>query len=229
MPEYLVEMAMCYSKPSLDSAYQAFEKAGLRTLYVVPLYPQYSATTTAAVFDQLFKVLNKCRFLPELHLINQYADHPAYIKAITSSIKAYWEKHGQSNYLLYSFHGLPKKQFEKGDPYYCFCHKTQRLVQEALACDVPQEMVFQSQFGPSQWLEPACEARLIELAKQGVKSIDVVCPGFSVDCLETLDEIENEYAEVFEQHGGETLRYIPALNDSDAQVSMFQEILKDYI
>jgi ferrochelatase len=222
-----IHMAMCYGAPSISDAMEALKKAGVMHLTVLPLYPQYSATTTGAVYDQVMRVLQKWKYLPSLHMINEYAGHPAYIKTLADHVCAFWAKQGKPEQLLLSYHGLPKKQFAAGDPYYCFCHKTTRLLKEALTAEgVLIEMVFQSRFGPSAWLEPSCDEVLSNIAQEGIRRVDVFCPGFAVDCLETIDEIGYEYHALFIEKGGEQLRYIPALNDGDDHVALLLSVAK---
>ena len=228
LPESVVEMAMCYSEPNVKTALERMRSKGVMHLTVLPLYPQYSATTVGAVFDQVTRILQSWRYLPSLNFISQYVHVPAYINAMVAQMKAYWQAHGQPNHLLLSYHGIPQKQYDLGDPYACFCHKTTRLIKEALE-GVPFEItqVFQSQFGPSQWLEPACEKTLEDLAHAGTKRVDVFCPGFAVDCLETIDEIDFEYKTLFASVGGGELHYIPALNATPAHVEVLQAIVSN--
>jgi ferrochelatase len=183
---------------------------------VLPAYPQYSGTTSASVFDAFYAWAQRTRWVPELRFINQYADHPGYIAALAARIRAHWDSHGRSEHLLMSFHGVPERTLHLGDPYHCQCHKTGRLLAEALALTPDQwTLTFQSRFGKAKWLEPYTEPTACAKAKDGVRTLDVVCPGFTADCLETLEEIQEEVAEAYMAAGGETLTYIPCLN-SDA-------------
>ena len=214
-----VELAMTYGQPSVDAAIDRLLADGARRLLVLPLYPQYSGTTTAAVFDAVMKKLGQLRWIPETRLINNYHDDPAFIDALASSIRAHWANHPRGEKLLMSFHGIPKSLLEKGDPYFCQCQKTARLLAETLGLGDDQWMIaFQSRVGAEEWLSPYTDETVRTLGKQGIREIDVVCPGFSTDCLETLEEIAMQNAEFFQAAGGQALRYIAALNDSDAHI-----------
>lgn len=222
----LVDLAMRYGKPSIRSSLEALRKAGARRLLVLPMYPQYSATTTASVFDEVTHVLSGWRWLPDLRFINHYHDHPKYIEALASSIRAHWQKHPRGQKLLFSFHGIPQRYFDNGDPYFCHCQKTARLVAEKLQLEDTQwQVVFQSRFGREPWLQPYCDKTLEALPAEGVTSVDIVCPGFSADCLETLEEVDMDNRAVFLQAGGLEYRYIPALNDSEAHIEALCEVL----
>lgn len=221
-----VAYAMRYGQPSIASALAKFRAANVSKILVLPLYPQYSAATTASTFDAINKQLRQYRFVPEIRTIHQYADDTAYINALVQSIKQQWQTHGQNDVLLFSYHGLPQKFFEQGDPYYCYCSKTTRLVTEVLGLKEDQwRMTFQSRFGAAKWLQPYTDKTLIELAKQG-KSVDVICPGFAADCLETLEEINIRNRELFESNGGKQFSYIPALNDNDDHISCLADIVE---
>ncbi|PJF30307.1 MAG: ferrochelatase [Candidatus Thermofonsia Clade 1 bacterium] len=208
-----VALGMRYGNPSIPYALRELHAANVRRLLVLPLFPQYSATTVASVFDAVTQELRRWRWLPEVRFITSYHDHAGYIAALAQSIREAWQQHGQSEKLVFSFHGIPKRYFTGGDPYYCFCHKTARLVAESLG--LPEEryvVAFQSLFGREEWLRPYTSDTLEELAKSGVQSVDVICPGFAADCLETLEEIDGENREVFLEAGGKAYHYIPALN-----------------
>ncbi len=223
-----VKLGMRYGKPSIQTAMAEFKQENIAKLIVIPLYPQYSATTTGSTFDSISYQLAQWRYIPALRFVNGYADFAPYITAISDSIIAYWKNNGRGEKLLISFHGLPKQNLKKGDPYYCFCHKTARLIAEHLALDKSQwQMVFQSRFGKAQWLEPYCNQTLANLASQGIKTVDVVCPGFPVDCLETLEEISETYAEAFIAAGGKKLNYIPALNSTPQHVEMLHRLIEE--
>lgn len=225
-----VHLAMRYGQPSIDSVMQTLQKSSIRKLIVLPLYPQYAASTTASSIDAVNQALSQWRFQPSLHVINSYHDFPPYIQSIKSSISSFYNKREAAEKLLISFHGLPKRSLELGDPYYCFCHKSARLIANALNYQTSQwQMVFQSRFGKAEWLQPYCEKTLIELAQAGVKTVDVICPGFATDCLETLEEIQQSYAESFIQAGGKQLRYIPALNASPEHITMLAQLVKPYL
>jgi len=199
----------------------------VRRLLVLPLYPQYSAATTATTYDAVSLEMRRWRWLPEIRFINQYHDHPRYIEALAKSVKTFWAEHGQQEKLVMSFHGLPKRNLELGDPYHCQCLKTGRLLAEALDLKPEQWLVtFQSRFGKAEWLKPYTDKTLENLAQQGVKSVDVVCPGFSADCLETLEEIAVENRDVFKAAGGESYTYIPALNDNAEHIQALADLIQ---
>jgi ferrochelatase len=222
----IVDMAMTYGKPSIKNGLEGLRKAGARRLLILPLYPQYSATTTAAVFDQVTNVLQGWRWLPDLRMINQYHDHPKYIEALANSIKKQWRENPRGELLLFSFHGIPQRYIDNGDPYFCHCQKTARLVADKLALNPSEwKVVFQSRFGREPWLEPYCSVTLQELPDTGTKNIDIICPGFAADCLETLEEIQMENKKLFLEAGGESFNYIPCLNDNNDHIDALCEIL----
>jgi len=225
-----VELAMRYGSPSIIDGLQRLKEKNAQRILMLPLYPQYCATTTASVFDAVADCFKDMRFIPELRTINQYCDDTHYIDAVAKQISNHWQNHGKGEHLLFSFHGLPQRNFDLGDPYYCFCHKTTRLVAEQLGlCQDDYTLVFQSRFGKAKWLQPYCESTLISLAENGVKQVDVICPGFAADCLETLEEISIRYGERFVTAGGERLNYIPALNDSDAHIEALFALLNRHL
>jgi ferrochelatase len=216
-----VELAMRYGNPSIAEGLEKLRLAGARRIVVLPLYPQYSASTTASTFDAVTNEIQGWRWIPELRFINHYHDENAYISALASSIQGYWSEHGQPEKLVMSFHGIPKEYFMAGDPYFCECHKTARLVAEELGLEAEQwQLTFQSRLGPKEWLTPYTDKTLETLAREGVKKVHVVCPGFSADCLETLEEIAMENKEVFIQAGGEDYKYISCLNDEPGHIDM---------
>ncbi|MDH5710978.1 MAG: ferrochelatase [Gammaproteobacteria bacterium] len=222
----IVDLAMRYGSPSIRDSLNALRKAGTRRLLILPMYPQYSATTTASVFDEVTNVLRDWRWLPDLRFINDYHDNRIYIEALANSIRQHWQQNGRANKLLFSFHGIPQRYFESGDPYFCHCQKTARLVAEALELtDGTWQVVFQSRFGREPWLQPYCDKTLEALPAQGVKSVDIICPGFTADCLETLEEISIENRQLFLDAGGEQFHYIPALNTSDEHIRVLCEVL----
>lgn len=224
---WIVDCAMRYGKPALREKLQAFKQAGVDEIVVVPMYPQYSTTTTASIFDVVMDECAKWWQMPSLRFISEYHQSPTYIKAIADSVRAHWDMHGQAELLLMSFHGLPAKLTELGDPYYYHCQSTARLIADELGLrDNQWRLVFQSRFGKAEWLKPYCVEELEALPKQDIKLIDVICPGFSVDCLETLEEIAIGNKEVFIEAGGKSYRYIPALNDSDAHVDVIIDLIK---
>jgi len=187
----------------------------------LPLYPQYSGATTGTVADAVFANLSQWRWVPELRLLGAYHDDPDYIKALADSIRLHWQEKGQGDKLFISFHGMPKATLEAGDPYFCQCHKTARLLAAELGLQETQwEMAFQSRFGKAEWLQPYAAKRFVQLPGEGIKHLTVVCPGFAVDCLETIDEIAMEGREEFMAAGGEQFDYVPALNASSQHVSL---------
>lgn len=218
--EVPVELAMTYGEPSADGALARLKAAGVTRLLVLPLYPQYSATTTAAAMDAVFRVLMADRDPPELRIIRQYHDDPGYIEALARSVESYWARHGRGEHLLLSFHGIPQRNLLRGDPYHCHCHKTTRLLAERLGVGPGSiSLSFQSRLGRLPWLQPYTDEHLPALARRGLKTVDVLCPGFAADCLETLEEVAIRYAEAFMAAGGKALRYIPALNDDPAHIA----------
>lgn len=223
-----VELAMRYGNPSVADGLARLKDAGARRILVLPLYPQYSATTTASTFDAVTQELQTWRWVPEMRFVNQYHDDPGYISALSAQISESFDAFGQPEKLLFSFHGIPKQYFMEGDPYHCQCHKTARLTADALGLkDEDWELTFQSRVGPREWLKPYTDHTLKDWGKKGVKSVSVACPGFSADCLETLEEIAVENRDYYLEAGGEDYRYIPALNDTpehiDALVSLVQK------
>lgn len=225
----VVELAMRYGNPSIRSALERMHAANVRKLLVFPLYPQYSATTTASTFDAVANVLKTWRWIPELRMINHYHDHAGYIAALAESIRLYWAGHGKPDKLLFSFHGLPKKYLVAGDPYFCECHKTARLVATQLQLEADEWTVtFQSRFGPTEWLKPYTGDVLQGWAKSGITNVQLVCPGFSADCLETLEEIQIQYRQIFLEAGGKQFAYIPALNDSAAHLDVLTGIILNH-
>ncbi len=222
-----VELAMRYGEPSISAGLQRLREQNVRELFVLPLYPQYSATTTGSVFDAVARELKTWRWIPTLHMVNEYAGEENYIAALSDSVLRHWENRSPSECLLFSFHGLPKRSLPEGDPYYCFCHKTARLVAERLGLEKHQwRLVFQSRFGREEWLQPYCDKTLQALPGEGVKSVDVICPGFAADCLETLEEINITNRRLFLQAGGESFHYIPALNDDPQHLQALVKVLK---
>ncbi len=224
--DFRVEIGMRYGKPSIEGAVRNLHEAGIRELVVVPLYPQYSGSTNGSTFDGLSKALNKQRWVPKLQFISDYYQNPAYTKAIGESIKSYWQAHGRKQKLLMSFHGIPKKYVAKGDPYQHQCEVSAQTIANYLGLSDDEWMlVFQSRLGAQEWLKPYCDKTLEALPNQGVKSVDIICPGFSVDCLETLEEIEGENQEIFLAAGGESYSYIPCLNDQDDHARLMRDIV----
>lgn len=223
-----VELGMRYGNPSIDEALERLRAARVRRLLVLPLYPQYSGTTTGATFDALAASLARWRWLPALRMVDSYHEHSAYIDALARQIRAHRDAHGRRRPLLFSFHGLPRRYLDAGDPYFCHCHKTARLVAERLdLADDAWAVAFQSRFGREPWLQPYTDEVLSRWPAEGIDEVDVCCPGFPADCLETLEEVAIGYRELFLERGGKELSYIPALNDSEAHVTALQRILED--
>ncbi|MBW8831885.1 MAG: ferrochelatase [Burkholderiales bacterium] len=209
-----VRYAMRYGNPSIASALDELKAEGVDRVLVLPLYPQYCAATTASVFDAVFQWAGKRRSLPEMRFVNRYHDDPSYINALAKRVIDHSKTHGRPGKLVLSFHGVPKRTLLLGDPYHCECQKTARLLADRLNFTPGQVVVtFQSRFGKAQWLQPYTEPTLVELAKQGVKRVDVMCPGFTSDCLETLEEIDQEARASYLSAGGGEFNYIPCLND----------------
>lgn len=224
-----VVLGMRYGKPSLKDAMLQLRKAHIEQMVVLPLYPQFSATTTATTFDQLAKELKPCRHLPEMVFINDYYQHPAYIKALAQSVQSFWQQESKAEVLVMSFHGLPKEYVDKGDPYQKQCLQTAQLLAQALNLQAGEWQVsFQSRFGPREWLKPYTDQAVKSLAEKGHRHIQVICPGFAVDCLETLEEIAEQIKESFIHAGGKQFEYIPCLNDSPEHVQMLVEVLGAY-
>lgn len=223
-------LAMRYGTPSIAEGLEALRARGARRILVLPMYPQYSATTTASVFDAVTEEVRRWRWIPELRFVNQYHDDLGYLDALAASVQEYQSEHGRPDLLLMSFHGIPREYFDAGDPYHCQCHKTARLLAERLGLGVGEYQVsFQSRLGPKQWLEPYTDETLKSLPGKGVRNVQVVCPGFSADCLETLEEIAVENRDVFLEAGGETYRYIPCLNDQRAHVDALAGLVRRHM
>jgi protoporphyrin/coproporphyrin ferrochelatase len=209
-----VAVGMRYGNPAIREGLDELRQKGCRRILVLPLYPQYAAATTGSTFDAVAQELTRWRWVPELRTIHQYHDDPAYVGALAASIREAWAVGGEPEMLLFSFHGVPQRYFDGGDPYHCACHKTARLAAEELGLEKDRYLVtFQSLFGREEWIKPYTDVTVRALAGSGVKSLDVVCPGFSADCLETLEEIDGQNRGFFEEAGGERFRYIAALND----------------
>lgn len=209
-----VEFGMCYGNPSIESALKKLQAQHCNRILVLPLYPQYAASSTAAAMDAVWRTLIRTRNLPEIRTVRNYHDNPGYIAALAASVHEHWTLHGQPDQLVMSFHGMPRATLEQGDPYHCECQKTARLLAESLQLARGQYRVcFQSRFGRARWLQPELAASLRTMAKQGVRRVDVVCPGFASDCLETLEEAAIEGKATFLAAGGSEFHYIPALNE----------------
>lgn len=216
---FAVELGMSYGNPSMQSAIDKLKAQHCDRILVFPLYPQYAASSTASAMDAVFRVLLKTRNQPAIRSIRNYNDHPAYIAALASSVREHWRINGKPNKLVMSFHGVPKVHLTSGDPYHCQCHKTGRLLAEALELNKDEYLIaFQSRFGKQEWLKPYLASTLEDLGKAKTERIDVVCPGFSSDCLETLEEIAMEGKHIFQSNGGGEYNYISALNENEAWI-----------
>ncbi len=225
-----LEYAMRYGEPSIASALDRLRASGCDRIVVVPLYPQYAASTTAAVHDAVGAWVARTRNVPELRLVRHFHDHAGYVGALAAGVRRHWEANGRSSMLVMSFHGLPRASLEKGDPYFCECQKTARLLAEALGLgDAEWRLTFQSRFGPAEWLAPYTQPTLVELARAGSKRVDVVCPGFVADCLETLEEIGITAREAFRGAGGETLYLLPCLNESPEWIDALAAIVLEQL
>ncbi|MER8570505.1 ferrochelatase [Mesorhizobium sp. M1338] len=228
LPEIVVDWAMRYGNPSTESVAQRLVDQGCDRILSFPLYPQYSATTTATANDQLFRALMKMRRAPAIRSVPPYYDEPVYIEALARSIEQHLATLDfEPEVVITSYHGIPKPYFEKGDPYYCHCQKTTRLLRERLGWDDKKLIItFQSRFGAQEWLQPYTDKTVERLAQDGVKSIAIVNPGFSVDCIETLDEIGREAAETFHHAGGKNFAHIPCLNDSAEGMAVIEAMVR---
>ena len=224
------EVGMRYGNPSIPDALLKLQKKQVRRLLVLPMYPQYCAATTGSTFDEVTNVLQKWRWIPEMRFINQYFEEKNYIEALSNSIKSFWKKTSKPQKIIFSYHGIPKRYLTNGDPYHCFCLKTTRLVKENMGLSDDEIMTtFQSRFGREEWLKPYTSETLKELPKQGIKNIHIISPGFSSDCLETLEELEEENKEYFMESGGENYHYIPCLNDHNDHIDVFVSLIKKHI
>ena len=227
---FAIELGMRYGNPSIASALEKLKQANAQRVLVLPLYPQYSSSTTASTFDAIADAVKSWRWVPEFRFVNQYHDDDGYIAALANSIEEAWSQHTKPKKLLFSFHGTPKRFLTTGDPYYCQCQKTARLVAEKMDLQQDQwQVVFQSIFGREEWLKPYTIDTLRELGSNGVKSVDVICPGFSADCLETIEEIGMENRDAFIDAGGETFTYIPALNDRSDHIQALAGLVQKHI
>ncbi|MDP5148444.1 ferrochelatase [Rheinheimera baltica] len=224
----VVDFAMRYGNPSFDSVLDNMFKQGVRKLLVLPLYPQYCASTSGSSFDELAKNFIQRRWLPDLRFISHYPDYAPFITAAADKIRQYWQQHGQADKLILSYHGIPKRYLLNGDPYHCECYKTSRLIAEQLGLNKDQYMTtFQSRFGREEWLKPYTDETLKSLPAQGVKSVQIFCPGFAADCLETIEEIGEENKEYFLHAGGERYDYISALNAEPQHINALCQLIKD--
>lgn len=226
----MVDYAMRYGNPSIASRLDMLQKAGCNRFVIVPLYPQYAASTTATVNDEVFKWALKQRWMPAIRTAPPWHDHPVYIKALANSVRDHIKDHGKPDLLQLSFHGIPQRYFAQGDPYHCHCMKTARLVREELDWASDDFIVtFQSRFGREPWLQPYTDETLEALGEKKTGSLALMAPGFVADCLETLEELAIEGQEIFHEHGGGTFHYLPCLNDSDHGMSVIEQIVKENI
>ncbi len=224
-----VDYAMRYGNPSIKSKIHKMHSEGCENLIVLPLYPQYAAATTATVCDEVYRTLMGMRWQPNLQIVSHYESEPKYINALVNSIKQkISEIKWKPDLIVASYHGIPKKYFEKGDPYHCYCHKTTRLIKEQLD-DIEIKTTFQSRFGPQEWLQPYTDKTFEQLPSAGKKNILVLCPGFSSDCVETLEEISIQGKESFISSGGQNFELIPCLNDNSDHIDLLVKLIKDHI
>lgn len=224
-----IELAMRYGNPAIATGLRNLKATGARRMLILPLYPQYCAATTATTFDAVFDELKRWRWQPELRLVNHYHDQTGYIQALASSVQAHWQHYPRGQLLLMSFHGIPRRNLELGDPYYCECQKTARLLAEALQLRPEQYRVtFQSRFGKAEWLQPYTDKTLQTLPGQGIHAVDILCPGFAADCLETLEEIAVENRDHFLQAGGQHYHYIPALNAQPLHIQALTQVIHQH-
>jgi len=225
-----VAVGMRYGNPSIAEGLVQLQQANAQRILILPLYPQYSSSTTGSTFDAIAQVLQKWRWIPELRFINHYYAQEEYIQALAAQIQAYWAIHGQPDKLLFSFHGTPKRFVDAGDPYYWHCQQTANLVAAKLQLtDEQWQLVFQSRFGQEEWLKPYTDQTLIELANSNIKRVDIICPGFATDCLETLEEIDQENRALFLTTGGSEFHYIPALNDSPLHINALLSLVMQHM
>lgn len=226
-----VEFGMRYGKPSVETAIDTLKAKNCDRILVIPMYPQYASSSSASALDAVWETLQHTRNAPDIRTVRHYHDHPGYIAALAASVREHWMTHGgKPDKLLMSFHGVPKFSLDKGDPYHCECHKTGRLLAEALELSKEEYQVcFQSRFGKAEWLQPYFAPTLEALGQQKTERVDVICPGFSSDCLETLEEIAMEGKETFLHAGGKEFHYIPALNERDAWIHALSDIAQQHL
>jgi ferrochelatase len=224
-----VEVGMLYSAPDVRGALQRLRESGAQRILVLPLFPQYCGATTGAVYDQVSGELRRWRALPELRFIADYHDHPGYLEALRASVVEHWQTRGRTAHLLISFHGIPERYVQAGDPYFARCQSTARLLaDELLLRDGEWSVSFQSRFGPTDWLKPYTAAVLAGMPARGVREVSVVCPGFAVDCLETLEEIEIENRDAFMRAGGQRYEYVPALNARPGHAHCLADLIEQH-
>ncbi len=225
----IVDFAMRYGNPSIKSKLNSLKSAGCENIIILPLYPQYAAPTTATVCDEVYRSLMEMRWQPSLQVVPHYESDPNYIEALINSIKDKLKKISwKPDLIISSYHGIPKKYFDKGDPYHCYCHKTTRLMRESFN-EIEIQLTFQSRFGPEEWLTPYTDKTLESLPSKGIKNLLVICPGFASDCVETLEEIDIQGRESFISNGGKNFDLIPCLNDNPDHINLFEKLVKKYI
>jgi len=226
----IVDYAMRYGKPSIKDKIYNLQKKGCENLIVLPLYPQYAAATTATVCDEVYRCLTQMRWQPSLQIIPHYESEPLYIKALVKSLdKKISQLSWKPDTIVASYHGIPKKYFEKGDPYHCYCQKTTRLIKENFKSDVPIITTFQSRFGPQEWLTPYTDKTFEKLPQEGKKNILVICPGFSSDCVETLEEISIQGKETFLEKGGKNFEAVSCLNDNEDHINLLLHLTNKFL
>lgn len=229
-PEVEMAWAMRYGQPSIGSVLDDFKRKGVERVLVVPLYPQYAASTTASVMDNVADWLKTCRNPPEMRFIKHFHEYPGYIAALAASVREHWTAHGRPDKLLMSFHGLPRRSLDLGDPYHCECRKTGRLLAEALSLEEQDYLItFQSRFGKAEWLQPYTQPTLEKLGREGTARVDVVCPGFVADCLETLEEIALECKAAFLSSGGTEFHYIPCVNERPDWIEALRDLISTHL
>ncbi len=226
--DVVVDFAMRYGNPGVGETIDRMLNAGVRKLLVLPLYPQYCASTTGSTFDAIAEDFAQRRWLPDFRFISHYHDNRGYLDAVADKIRNHWQENGKADLLIFSYHGIPKRYLLNGDPYHCECHKTSRLLAQRLGLQEGQyKTTFQSRFGREEWLKPYTDHTLMDLPQHGVKSVQVVCPGFSSDCLETIEEIGMENRDYFLEAGGDSYQYIPCLNSDEAHIDMLHRLILD--
>tara|TARA_B100000123_G_scaffold239910_1_gene192814 strand:+ start:344 stop:1342 length:999 start_codon:yes stop_codon:yes gene_type:complete len=225
----IIDFAMRYGSPSIKSKMKSLQELGCENIIIFPLYPQYAAATTATVCDEVYRTLMNMRWQPSLQIIPHYESEPLYIEALKNSLEKKISKlNWKPDIIIASYHGIPKKYFDKGDPYHCYCQKTTRLLTEQFK-QIPIQTTFQSRFGPQEWLQPYTDKTLEKLPGEGKKNVLVICPGFSSDCVETLEEISMQGKESFVKSGGSNFDVVPCLNDNDDHINLLQHLVKRFI
>jgi len=226
---FSLELGMLYSRPSVGEALARLRESGAQRILVVPLFPQYCGASTGSVYDQVTAELRRWRWLPELRFIAEYHDNPGYIEALRIAVEQHWQAHGRTQHLLMSFHGVPERYFHQGDPYFCKCQKTARLLADELMLKETEWSVsFQSRVGPVKWLQPYTSEVVAQMPARGIDQLTVICPGFAIDCLETLEEIDIENHQSFLRAGGRRFQYVPALNARAEHARLLAELIAQH-